>query len=200
MMPNGFRQQPKSSTKDKFQSFEVELKNSQMASRVTQMMVQQILQNNKSMGADISKLFQMFNELQYKVLAYQEITGADQAKLQEVATRLRLKDFNEASDSEDAAQGFTVVDTVTEDSTVLLTSTTQGTDQGIFRSRVKLTDTGSPELIQGLMGKTVGTKVSVKLNGIDHEVELLGVRQPRPETAEEAAAVFEEAAKAETLN
>ena len=186
MTTNGFRQQPKSSTKDKFHSFEVELKNSQMASRVTQMMVQQIVQNNKQMGSDISKLFQLFNELQYKCLALQEVNKADPAQLQEIAGRLRLKDFTEASDSEDLKEGFTVVDTVAEDSTVILTSTTSsGVDEGIFRSRVKLSDTGSPELIQGLMGKAVGTKAIVKLNGVDHEVELLGVRQPRPEATEE---------------
>lgn len=181
-MSNGFKQQPQLSTKDKFRHYDTELKNIQMASRITQMMVQQMIQNNKSMGEDISRLFQLFNELQYKFLALQEVTGTDMTKLSDAAARLRLKDFEEASDKEDTDKGFTVVDTVEENSTVILTSTTKETpDQGIFRSRVSLTETGSPELIQGLMGKTVGTKVAVKLNGVDHEVELLGVRQPAPE-------------------
>lgn len=185
-MSNGFRAQPQLSTKDKFKHFETELKNSQMAARITQMMVQQLVQNNKGLGQDVSKLFQLFSELQYKFLALQEVLGADKAKLAEVGTRLRLADFQEASDKEDLKEGFTVIDTVEEDSTVILTSTTADNDAGIFRSRVKLSDTGSPELIQGLMGKTVGTKCSVKLNDVQHEVELLGVRRPKPEVVVEA--------------
>lgn len=178
----GFKQQPQLSTKDKFRHFETELKNSQMASRISQMMVQQLIQNGKSMGEDVSKLFQLASELQYKFLALQEVMGVDVAALNAVTTRLRLKDFEEASTKEDLEKGFTAIDTVEDSSTVILTSTTAGgADQGIFRSRVKLTDTGSPELIQGLMGKTVGTKCTVKLNNVDHEVELLGVRRPQPE-------------------
>lgn len=188
MTPNGFKQQPQGKAKDKFRALETELKNSQMASRIQQMMVQQMIQNGQSMGQDISKLFQLFNELQYKFLALQEVTGADVSKLGEVAQRLRLKDFEEASAKEDAALGFTVGDVVTDDSTVLLTSTA-GQDEGIFRSRVKLADTGSPELIQGLMGKSVGAKVTVKLNDVQHEVELLGIRQPAPEVVVEATPV-----------
>ncbi len=178
---NGFKQMPQLSTKDKFRHFETELKNQQMASRISQMMVQQLIQNSKSMGEDVSKLFQLANELQYKFLALQEVLGVDTAALNAVTARLRLKDFEEASAKEDLEKGFTAIDTVEEDSTVILTSTTGAADQGIFRSRVKLTDTGSPELIQGLMGKAVGTKCTVKLNNVDHEVELLGVRKPAPE-------------------
>lgn len=187
-MSKGFRPKAQGSTKDKFRAFETELKNSQMAARITQMMVQQMVQNGQNQSQDISKLFQLFNELQYKFLALQEVLAADPVKLAEAATRLRLKDFEEASAKEDADLKFTTVDTVEDDSTVILTSRTSGAnDAGIFRSRVKLADTGSPELIQGLSGKTVGTKVTVKLNGVEHEVELLGVRKPAPEEAAPAA-------------
>lgn len=51
-------------------------------------------------------------------------------------------------------------------------------ENSIFRSRLKLSECGVPDLIQGLMGKTIGTKVAVKLNGIDHVVELLAIRKP----------------------
>src|SRR5690348_11554106 len=138
-MSKGFRQKAQGSTKDKFRAFETELKNSQMAARITQMMVQQMVQNGQNQSQDISKLFQLFNELQYKFLALQEVLAADPAKLAEVATRLRLKDFEEASAKEDVDLKFTTVDTVEDDSTVILTSKTAGAnDAGIFRSRVKL--------------------------------------------------------------
>lgn len=191
-MSNGLRQRPQPSTKDKFRELDVELKNTQMASRFTQMMVQQMIQNSKSMGEDIGRLFQLCNELQYKFLALQEVTGASVDQLAEVAARLRLKDFEEASSKEDQVKGFTVIDAVEDDSTVILTSTTKETpDQGIFRSRVRLSETGSPELIQGLTGKGVGTKVVAKLNGVEHEVELLGIRKPPEEASMESLQTIE---------
>jgi hypothetical protein len=178
-MTTQFRQQPQPSTKDKFRTMDVEVKNLQMASRVTQMMCQRLVDNGKGMAEDMSKLFQLVSELQYKYLAIQKATGVDVDKLSEIAADLRLKDFNDASDKQDAQEGFEVVDLVEEDSTVILTSTTSVTpDQGIFRSRIKLADCGVEELIQGLLGKPAGTKVKTKLNGVDHEVELLSVRRP----------------------
>ena len=116
----------------------------------------------------------------YKVLALQEASGIDLVKLNEIANTKRLKDFNDASDREDTESGFTVGDTVETNSTVILTSKTADVDRGIFRSRIELAKCGVPDLIQGLMGQGVGTKVNAKLNGIDHEVELLAIRIPRP--------------------
>ncbi len=183
-MASGMRQKPQGSAKDKFRAVDAELKNSQMAARITQMMVQQLVQNNRNMSEDVSKLFQQFTELQYKFLGLQKHLAIDVEQLGKVTNELRLADFHEASDKEDLKEGFTTIDAVEDDSTVILTSTTgAGQDAGIFRSRVKLTDTGSPELIQALAGKPVGTKASVKLNGVDHEVELLGVRRPKAEEA-----------------
>ncbi len=190
-MSNGFRQKPQGSTKDKFRSFETELKNSQMASRITQMMVQQLVQNGKGMTEDLGRLFQQTTELQYKFLALQEVLAVDMEKVKAVTERLRLKDFQDASDKEDLEKGFTVADVVEDDCTVILTSTTEDAETGIFRSRVKLADTGSPALIQGLSGKTVGTKVEVELNGTKHLVELLGVRKPQAEAPAEPLKVVE---------
>ena len=70
---------------------------------------------------------------------------------------------------------------VEADSTVVITSTAkdaEGNDRGIFRSRLKLSESGVPALITALTGKPAGTKVTVSLNGIDHEVELLAIRNP----------------------
>ncbi len=187
-MSNGFRQKPQGSTKDKFRTMETEMKNSQMASRITQMMVQRLLENDKNMAEDVGRLLQQNTELQYKFLALQEIMNADTSKIKEITERMRLKDFTEASDKEDLEKGFTVTDVVADDSTIILTSTTADVDGGIFRSRVKLSETGAPALIQGLMGKGVGTKVDVELNGVMHNIELLGIRKPK---AEEALKVLE---------
>lgn len=178
---NGLKQAPQLNAKDKFRDVYARLQNSEMAGRITQMMVQRLLENGKKMDQDLGRLLQLVNEMQYKVLAVQQLSGLKVEDLNKITGELRLKDFNEASNKEDIAQEFTVIDTVEEDSTVILTSTTVEPDQGIFRSRVKLADTGVPELIQSLMGKTVGSVVEVPLNGVTHKVELLGVRRPKPE-------------------
>lgn len=187
----GVKQAPQLNAKDKFRDVYAKLQNSEMANRITQMMVQRLLENGKKMDQDLGRALHLVQELQYKFLAVQQATGLKVEDLNKIANDLRLKDFEEASAKTDAAEGFTVVDTVEEDSTVILTSTTAETDAGIFRSRIKLTDTGVPELIQAFMGKTVGTKADVPLNGVVHTVELLGVRKPAAVAAasEEGAVV-----------
>ena len=178
----GFRQAPQLSAKDKFNTVDVELKNMQMAARMTQMMCQRLMESQKAMAEDMSRLFQLVTETQYKLLAAQEVAGLDPVRLAAAANTQRLKDFEEASDKEDIKDNFVSIDLVEPDSTVILTSTTSGeSDQGIFRSRLKLADSGTPALIQGLVGKPVGTKFEIKLNNIDHVIELLGIRRPAPQ-------------------
>lgn len=176
----GFRQPAETSKKEQLKSFKTELSNMQMAGRISQMMIQQMMQNNKAVSEDLGRAMGLINELQYKLLAVQKVSGLNVDDLSKVADELRLKDFNEASDNEDTKDGFTAADTVSPDSTVILTS--EAADgKGIFRSRIKLADCGVPALITELAGKSVGTKVTVALNGADHTVELLGVRNPKPE-------------------
>jgi len=174
----GFRQQPQDSRKERLRSLEAELKNSQMAARISQMMTQQMMQNMQRMQQDLGSAMGLINELQYKILGVQRLTGLDSAQLAAIADELRLKDFNEASDKEDAEQNFTVGTVVDADSTVILTSKTENTDKGIFRSKLKLSECGVPDLIKAFEGREVGAKALVQLNGAEHEVELLAIRQP----------------------
>lgn len=174
----GFRQQTQGSRKERIREMDAELKNLSMASRISQMMTQQIMQNSKAMHEDLGRAMNIISELQYKILAIQKVSGLDLEKMNEVANQQRLVDFNEASDREDLERGFTVGDTVNEQSVVILTSTTEEKDRGIFRSRLKLAECGVPDLIKAFMGREVGAKAIVQLNGLDHEVELLAIRQP----------------------
>jgi hypothetical protein len=185
MSNNGFRVQPQASKKDKLRELETYVSNLTAASRITQAMIQQLLQNNKNMGEDLNKAMGMLNELQYKILAMQKLSPVSALKVAEEVELLKLNDFNEASDKEDAQKGYTVLDTVEDSSNiVILTSTTSSIpDKGIFRSKITLSEAGVPDLVSGLIGKPVGTKVSVRLNGEEHLVELLGVRKP-PAVAE----------------
>jgi hypothetical protein len=177
----GFRTAPQGNRKEKIRAHEVQLKNLEMSVRINQMMTQQLMQNLKGMHEDIGRALNLISEMQYKILAIQKVSGLDLAAMNAVANEQRLQDFCEASDKEDAEKGFTNGDTVNEQSTVVITSTTEGSDTGIFRSRLKLSECGVPDLINAFMGREVGAKAIVTLNGLEHEVELLAIRQPAVE-------------------
>lgn len=175
----GFKQQPEPSRKERLRGLETELKNTQMALRISQMMTQKMLENQQSVQQDMGNALRLINELQYKFLAVQKVAQLDVHQLTLATDELRLKDFNEASDKEDAREGFTASDVVEEDSTVILTTTTENLENSIFRSRIKLADCGVPDLIKALMDQKVGIKVDVQLNGVMHTVELLAIRKPK---------------------
>lgn len=187
-MLRGVKQEPKLNKTEMILSMDKELKNAQMANRVTQMMVQQLMKQTQEMAKDLGKAFGTINEMQYKVLAMQSVGNFDMVALAKKAEELRLNDFIEASDAEDKAGNFTIGDVVKDDSTVIITSTTAGEDAGIFRSRLKLSECGVPALIQGLTGASIGAKVECKLNGVDHVVELLAIRNPPPAVVVETPA------------
>jgi hypothetical protein len=182
-MKNGFRQQPQSNRKEKLANLDTRLANLEMSSRISQMMTQQLMQNMRNMQEDLGRSLGIISELQYKILAVQEASGLDLTQLNAIANGKRLKDFDEASDREDADKGFTVGTAVDDKSTVIITSKTEGgADAGIFRSRIELARCGVPDLITAFTGREVGAKALIKLNGVEHEVELLAIRQPSPES------------------
>ncbi len=177
-MAKGFREKAEVNRKERLRAIETELKNSQMSTRISQMLLKQMMDNLQNMQQDLGKALGLINELQYKILAVQEISGLDVTKLGDYANGLRLKDFNEASDKEDAAGNFTVGALVEKDSTIVVTSKTEDPDKGIFRSRVKLSECGVKDLQEGFLGRDVGAKIITTLNGVEHEIELLAIRNP----------------------
>jgi len=182
----GFRTPAQPSAKVQLRQVQTELQNSNMASRVSQMMMKAMATNVKSMSQDLGSALNQLYELQYKYTALQKYLNVDTAKLNTIANEQRLSDFNEASLKADDKDGLEAVSTVGDDSTVVLTSTATdetGNDRGIFRSRIKLSESGVPDLIKALTGKSVGDKVNVKLNEIDHVVELLAITAPKAVTA-----------------
>jgi hypothetical protein len=184
-MKNGFRTQPQPSRKQAQQQTNAELENLQMSVRVSQMMIQQLMQNVKNMGDDLGNAFNQLFELQYKYNAIQKHLNLDSATLASIANEQRLEDFNEASVKADLKEDLDRVDVVDADSTITITSSAtdeSGQDRGIFRSRLKLSESGVPDLITKLTGKRIGEKVTVALNGINHEIELLSIRSPKTVT------------------
>jgi hypothetical protein len=177
-MANGFRTSAEPGRKEQMRALQTELKNTQAAARISQMMLQQVIQNNQSMQQDLGKAFHAISELQYKLLATEKIANLDPIALTAVVNDLRLADFNDSAAKEDAEKNLTVGDVVKEDSIVILTSVAADPDKSIFRSKISLKEANVPDLTKGLLGREVGAKVVLDLAGVQHTVELLGIRQP----------------------
>lgn len=178
----GMRQQPQASKKEKMRIQEQELKNLSMSSRLTQMMVKQLMDKLTGLDQDVSRMMGLLNDLQYRTLAMIELSPELKAQIDTKADELKLRDYNEASAKEDAVKGYVSADVVGPDSIVVITSTAPD-DAGIFRSKFKLSEAGNPELQGALEGLKVGDKVEVKLNGLMHNIEVLAIREePSPAT------------------
>ena len=179
----GFRVPPQGSKNDQLKELKTELANMQMAGRISQMMTQQLMQSVKTMSEDLGSALNQLYEAQYKLNAVQKMLNLDPVELNRIGNEQRLADFNEASAKADVKENLVAGESVEADSTITITSTATdeaGADRGIFRSRLKLSESGVPDLITGLAGKKVGEKVTVKLNAQEHTIELLGISNPVP--------------------
>ena len=161
--------------------------NLEMALRVSQTLMQQLLQQFVPMRNDLQSNVGIVNDFQYRVLALQEILKVDTQALAAISDSLKLKDWQASSDAADAREGMSATDTVADKTnTVIIASVTpdETEDKGIFRSRAKLEEL-NPEFQAALLGKTVGDTAELQLNGMRHVVSLLGVRIKKEEPGEQ---------------
>jgi hypothetical protein len=177
---NGMRQQPQAKNKDKFRALETELANVQAAVRISQLLMQRFMAANQELKVQLNQTMLKVTELQYRYLAVQEASGLSADKLDQMVEARQLKDFNEAAAKEDAALNYTEGDVVNDDSVITVTtkSSDESTSPSLFRSRMPLLDFGDANIIKGFSGQRVGHKVTTKLGNVDHEIELLAIRQP----------------------
>ena len=152
------------------------VKQLQMATRVSQMLIQQMGQSVTSLSKDTGELTARQRELQYKVLAIQELLNLSADDITARAEVLQIKDFDEASAKEDVAQDCTDTDVVTENSLVILTSKVD-VGGGILRTRLNMVEIGFPQLKQDLLGKKIGDMVEADINGVKHSITLLGIKE-----------------------
>lgn len=181
-MKPGFRVPAKPSKKDAIGALQTEVQNLSMATQLSQMMIKQMMQNTQKLSQDLGSALGQLLELQYKFNAVRKHLNLDSAALDAIANEQRLVDFNDAAAKADVSENLEVGAVVSENSTVVLTSTAvdqSGTDVGIFRSRIKVSESGVPALNQELLGKKVGDKVNVTLNGNNHEIEILSIRDEK---------------------
>ena len=174
----GFRNAPKPNKTQRIEELEKMFANIQMALRVLQMGMQQFGNSLQLMEKDISSSMGVLNDLQYRTLAMMKITNMDKDKLEKIAADMKLKDFNDASDKEDAEKKYEIVDTIEKDSVVIIASTCEeDPDASIFRSKFKLDESSNANAIKEFPGKKVGDKFDFTINDKKHVIEILGIRK-----------------------
>jgi len=166
--------------------------NLEMSTRVAQMLIQQIANNVSPMAKDLGELAGRQREMQYRILAAQELLALNADVLNKKAEELQIRDFSEASDKEDMEKGYTPQDEVKEDGIVIFTSKTpdETEEKGFLRSKLLVSEIGLPDLKAAFIGKKVGESFEADVNGVKHTITVLGSRAvPAPEPTEEVAAV-----------
>ena len=173
-MTKGRQQQTKG---QRFEAMEKTIKNLQMSTQVNQMLLKQVGNTISPMQADLGEFISRQRELQYRVLAVQELANLDIDTIDAKSRELQIKDFEETSSKEDEDKGYTLADVVAEDSVVTLTSTTpdESEDKGILRSKMEYSDFTLPELQEALLGAKVGDLIDVDVNGVKHKIEVLKI-------------------------
>jgi len=161
---------------ERFEVTEKKVKNLEMANRVSQMLIQQIGNTVSPMAKDVGELAGRQRELQYQLLAVRDLLGLKLEDVNARAEQLQIKDFTEASDKEDLEKNYTVADTVTDESVVILTSKTEDGNGGILRSKLVVKDIGFPDLRKDLLNTKVGESLVADINGTKHTITVLGVR------------------------
>jgi hypothetical protein len=200
-MKNGFRQPPAPSKKAAMQQMTQMVENMQMATRILQMSMQQLAQSYQRMDNDVANMFGVLNDLQYRTLAMMELSGVDKDKLNEIATTLKTKDYDAASDKEDKDKGYEVADAVEPTSVLIITSECpEDPSAAIFRSKFKLDESGNAEVIAALPGKKVGDKAELNVRGKKHVIEILAIRKVPAPAAEVLAAPVVEKVEANVVS
>jgi hypothetical protein len=121
-------------------------------------------------------------ELQYRTVAIVKNMNVDPKVLQDTANQLRIKDFDDASLSDDQKNGFAPAELATKESSMTITTKIEGTeDQGVFRSKFKLIE--ASKINQDiLLGKKVGDTFQINIDGKVHNGEVLAISAPLAKT------------------
>lgn len=179
------RQTKEKTGKDKMRELDVAIQNVEMASRISQMMLKQVLEQFQGLRRDVDNSMGMLNDFQYRTLAMLELSGIKKEELEKLAESYKLVDYNKASDQEDTIKGYALDNegSINENSIVIITSITDGNeDKGIFRSKFKMSECTTESLRNKLLGSKVGAVIDEEINGEKHTITVLGLRKTIGET------------------
>lgn len=172
------------------QKVEKDVEQLQMATRISQMLLQQLGNSSNTLGRDLSELASRQRDNQYQFLALRELLNINLDELNKKAEELQIKDFDEASEKEDAEKDYTVADVVEEDSVVIITTKVDDdNEKSILRSKLAVSELNFPQFKEDLMGKKAGDELEADINGVKHKVTLLGIRKKPAEPEQEEEAV-----------
>lgn len=170
--------QTKPSQLDRLESLEKAAETLSMGVRVSQMLVQQLMGQLKQVQEQLHIKTSAVNELQYRQLALQKLTGVDLSALQKTSDEFRLEEWNRISLDDSKSKELVSSDKLeSRDQTVVFSSSTPELpeDRGIFRSKVKVSELGSPEAESAFIGKSVGDTFAITLADHKHLVTILEI-------------------------
>lgn len=142
---------------------------------------QQMIQRTHNMLVELNQEFQRLSmvhtDTQYKLLALMEATRADKAEVQKIADRKRIEDFDsEVFKKNQQEEAISISQVESKDNIVVITSTTgPDNDQGILRSRIRISEMQQPDLEEKLLGKRQFDEVEAQLNGATHKISILDI-------------------------
>lgn len=176
----GQRQIKAKGSKDEIRELKVALSNAEMGTRVSQMMLKQVLEQFQNLRRDMDNTMGIINDIQYRTIAMLDVGNINKEELEAKAELLKLADYNKASDQEDISKNYELDNdsVIGEKSIVIITSTTNGdTDKGIFRSKFSMEECKTESLREKLLGAKVGDVVETELGGDLHSITILGLRK-----------------------
>ena len=184
MTPNGKKLEKTKNTNEKIKQLETSLANAEMGTRVSQMMLKQVLEQFQGLRRDMDNTMGIINDIQYRTIAMLDVGGIDKDALEVKAEELKLVDYNNASDQEDINKGYTIDNdgVIDEKSVVIITSITDGNnDKGIFRSKFNMSECSTESLRAKFLGAKVGDVFTENINGENHTITILGLRKTKVE-------------------
>ena len=152
----------------------------QNATRLTQMLMQQTGRSLQNLQQDLSELASRQRDIQYRLKAFQELTGLSLDDLNAKTEALQIADFEEFSTKDDEENNLEVGTEIGEDSIVIFTTEAEE-GKGFLRSKQALSDIGFPQMKEDFLGKKVGDKFEADVDGIKHTVTVLGIREKKEE-------------------
>lgn len=186
---NGKKLPKQNGNKQKMRELETQLANTEMATRISQMMLKQVLDQFQALRRDIDNTMGILNDFQYRTQAMLKLGSFDIDQLDKLAEEFKLKDYMSASDKDDEAKGYLNDNDgiVNEKSIVIITSVSNGDkSRGVFRSKFAVADCQPESLKQKLLGKKAGDTVTEEINGDTHEITVLELRRQKEESTEGA--------------
>jgi len=150
----------------------------EMATRVSQMLTQQVGNSMSQLAADLREIANRQRDIQYRLSAIQEIDkDLNVEDVNALAEKKQIVDFTSASDKENTDLGFTPGEVINSESVVVFTTTANAEGKSILRSKLALTEIALPEFKDSLIDRKAGDSFTADLQGVEHEVTVLEVFQ-----------------------